>query len=144
MIPGETLQIVVGGGGKSGREAQSVNGGYGGWGFGVSQPGCVAGNGGGGGRSSIQRSGNDVVTAGGGGGGGISSSSNSYLNGGGGGGGLYGLPLNVTSTSGSGGNQISGGSSPNSCGQNGYLYTGGTATCTCAAGGTILIRSATN
>lgn len=90
VVPGETLNVVVGGGGSV-RSATTrfstvagvtrVSGGYGGGGN-ATQPSTdtptkTAGNtsfgdyGSGGGRSAIQRGGSDLVTAGGGGGGGM-------------------------------------------------------------------------
>ena len=78
--PGETLSILVGGGGKFGGNSTTnpvpAQGGYGGGGNANSGGGTYSGgpstsfgNGSaGGGRSAIQRSGTDVVTAGGGGG----------------------------------------------------------------------------
>ena len=107
VTPGETLEVVVGGGGNSlntglGTDATKMGtyspGGYGGGGDGVNPvSGVNQGDpyrtdrkttqcGGGGGRTAIQRNGQDIVTAGGGGG------SCNWIRGGGGGGPRGGTP----------------------------------------------------
>jgi len=122
--PGETLDIVVGGGGVG------KVGGYGGGGSGNDATG---GNtpGGGGGRTAIIRSGNDIVTAGGGGGAGRGVSGRSGIGGAGGGAvgqdsqKASGFPGDSAVSLGKGGTQTSGGAGGADGGSTGSKYQGG-------------------
>ena len=122
--PGETLTIVVGGGGVG------KVGGYGGGGSGNDE---TVGNipGGGGGRTAIRRGGDDIVTAGGGGGAGRGVSGRSGI--GGAGGGLVGQDSQTATgfsgdsavSLGKGGTQSAGGAGGAVGGGAGSKYTGG-------------------
>lgn len=124
VTPGETLEIIVGGGGVG------ATGGYGGGGNGFDVAGANV-PGGGGGRTAIRRSGEDIVTAGGGGGAGRGVSGRSGI--GGAGGGLVGqdsqvspaFPADSTVTLGKGGTQTAGGAGGSTGGGAGSKYTGG-------------------
>jgi hypothetical protein len=145
--PGETLSIIVAGGGSGAYSGPSGSGGYGGGGNAnrggntyAGGPTSNAGNGsGGGGRSAIQRSGTEIVTVGGGGGAGYGQGGAAAWtgtatagtgNGGGGGtptgGGAYGSGGNPTSFGvGTAGTQLQGGNGNNFGGGGGGGWWGG-------------------
>ena len=135
VIPGQTLRLLVAGGGQSNGYGLTGYGGFGGGGNGntdASNYGYAPG--GGGGRSAIRLSelGDDIATAGGGGGGvGYWDGWSTGLNGGLCGGGLHGCsPLDSNPRSGSGGSQIIGGVGGSSeygftSGNSGIRYQGG-------------------
>ena len=144
VTPGETLTVIVGGGGGAG--IYGLIGGLGGYGGGGSggayQVTWIASSGGGGGRSAIQRAANDLITAGGGGGGGGSYANDSMPGVSGVGGGTTGGSGGNAGTGGGGGggggSQSAGGSAGTSVsvvGTGGSKYAGGTAASSARPGG---------
>jgi hypothetical protein len=117
VVPGETLTILVGGGGTPSLPfVNSVNGGANGGGSGGQ--GAQVPGGGGGGRSGIRRGATELVTAGGGGGSGQSAA-------GGAGGGTIGSAGAPAGSGGGGGTQAAGGAAGGGNGTPGSAFQGG-------------------
>ncbi|MFS8130858.1 MAG: beta strand repeat-containing protein [Candidatus Dojkabacteria bacterium] len=126
VTPGQTLTVMVGGGGSAAGIDLDT---YGGGGRTCTRAECVYGSQGGG-RSAIRVSGEDILTAGGGGGGGSTRTPSYSMAGGAGGGDVAqtGFSDEYASGAGKGGTQIAGGAggvTPSATGDAGYKYSGG-------------------
>ncbi|MFF9564802.1 hypothetical protein ACF1AJ_15765 [Leifsonia sp. NPDC014704] len=104
VSPGDSLLVIVGSGGSSGRSSAAPVGAYGGGGAGGPDPYSSYRGGSGGGRSAVQlQAGADAITAGGGGGKGGATAVIPPIGNGGGGGGLVGESGGGNGPGGSGG-----------------------------------------